>query len=106
MEPIVSIAITCPAGSGNWLHDFARALVTERLASSVNVVPGARSVYRWQDEVKDAPEMIAYVNTRATLVDDIVERTNREHPYVTPGIRWQSIEATPAYWQWVIDATS
>jgi periplasmic divalent cation tolerance protein len=106
VEPIASVQITCPAGSADWLHDFARALVADRLASSVNIVPGVRSLYRWQGEVHDAAELVAIVNTRAALVEDIIARTNQEHPYVTPGIRWHPIEAPPDYWQWVIDSTS
>ncbi len=35
---------------------LARMLVEARLAAGVNVLPGARSVYRWQGAVREAGE--------------------------------------------------
>ena len=33
---------------------LARHLVEQRLAACVNILPGARSVYRWKDKIEDA----------------------------------------------------
>ena len=33
---------------------LARTLVGEGLAAGVNIVPGARSIYRWRGQVHDA----------------------------------------------------
>ena len=49
--------------------DLARMLVEARLAAGVDVLPGARSVYRWQGEVREAGEclLLAQVGRRRLL---------------------------------------
>ena len=39
---------------------LARALVEERLAACVNLVPGVRSFYRWQGRLEDAGEVLRW----------------------------------------------
>jgi len=44
---------------------LARALVEERLVACVNLVPGVRSIYRWEGAVEEAAEVLLVVKTRA-----------------------------------------
>ena len=37
--------------------DLARRLVSEHLAACVNIVPGVRSVFRWQEEISENDEV-------------------------------------------------
>ena len=48
-------------------QDLAHALVEERLAACVSLVPGVRSVYRWKDRVQDDPETQLLVKTTTAL---------------------------------------
>ena len=45
--------------------EIARILVEERLAACVNIVPAVRSIYRWQDAIKDETETLASAKTTA-----------------------------------------
>ena len=43
---------------------LARTLVEERLAACVNVIPGARSFYRWQGALQDDSEVVLIIKSQ------------------------------------------
>jgi periplasmic divalent cation tolerance protein len=51
MEQIADVSIT--AESADWLADFTRSLVNDRLAACGNIIPRIRSIYRWEDAIED-----------------------------------------------------
>ncbi len=65
---------------------IARALVEERLAACVNLVPGVRSIYRWEGAVEDAAEVLLVVKTRADRTDALADRVKALHPYDLPEV--------------------
>ncbi len=64
----------------------AKALVEEGLAACVNLIPGMRSVYRWEGEVAEAGEIVGLVKTRKGLTREVEDRIKALHPYDTPFI--------------------
>jgi len=80
-EPLL-VLIT--AGSEQEAGDIATALVAERLAACVNVVPGITSVYRWQGEVQRDREWLLVVKSRRDVLDDLVQRVRELHSYDLP----------------------
>ena len=65
---------------------IARALVDERLAACVNIVPGAVSIYRWKGNVEQEPEQILMIKTLAERVDALKRRLLELHPYELPEV--------------------
>ena len=65
---------------------IARALVEERLAACVNLVPGIRSIYRWEGAVQDDGEVLLVVKTSADRGRDLAERVRELHPYDLPEV--------------------
>ena len=63
---------------------IGRALVEERLAACVNVIPGMRSFYRWQGEVHDDREVVMIAKTREALLDALTARVKELHSYDCP----------------------
>ncbi len=63
---------------------IGRALVEARLAACVNIIPGMRSFYRWQGEVRDDREVVMIAKSRRTLVDALVARVKELHGYECP----------------------
>lgn len=103
-DEVSEVIITAP--DAEWLAGFTRRLVEDRLAASGHNITPIRSIYRWQGEIFDKPEARVALHTRRSLVPQIIERTNREHPYEVPCVAAMTFEGNPAYVQWVLDETS
>lgn len=63
---------------------IGRILVEERLAACINVLPGMRSIYRWEGAVETADEAVLIAKTRAGLVDALGARVRALHTYRLP----------------------
>jgi len=104
MEQIADVSIT--AESADWLADFTRSIVNDRLAACGNIIPSIRSIYRWEDAIEDDAEALVVLHTRQSLVPAIIERADREHPYDTPQVlAVPVIDANPTYRDWVLAST-
>lgn len=86
-------------------HELARTLVSERLAGSVNLVPGLQSVYRWQGDVAEDPETLLLIKTTGERYPDLEARIKALHPYEVPEIiAMQFDRASPDFQDWLRDA--
>jgi len=91
---------TCPDAST--AEAVARTLVDERLAACVNLVPGVRSIYRWQDAVEQADEILMVIKTTAANVDALTARVAQLHPYEVPEvIALEATDISDAYLAWL-----
>jgi periplasmic divalent cation tolerance protein len=68
-------------GAPREAQQIARTLVDERLAACVNIVPGVVSIYRWQGNVEQEPELILVIKTLAERVAALKARLLELHPY-------------------------
>jgi periplasmic divalent cation tolerance protein len=104
-DDICEVVITGP--SAEWLIEFTRSLVTDRLAACGQTIPTIRSIYHWQGAVEDETEARVALHTRRALVDAIIARADQHHPYDVPCvIALPIVAANPAYAKWVLDETS
>lgn len=104
MEPIADVSIS--AADADWLADFTRAVVTDRLAACGNLIPRVRSIYRWDGAIEDEAEALVILHTRLSLVGELIERVDADHPYDTPQVLAVPVAAAnPAYQRWVIAET-
>lgn len=85
--------------------EIGRALVEERLAACVNVLPGVRSIYRWEGKVQDDAETLLVVKTRAGAFDRLRARVVALHPYTCPEVIAVPVQAGhPPYLDWLSGA--
>lgn len=85
---------------------LASTLVEEGLVGCVNVLPGVRSVYRWQGEVCRDDEVVLLMETTAALSAVAVERLRALHAYEVPKIIVLAPEhCDDAYRAWLAEAT-
>jgi periplasmic divalent cation tolerance protein len=61
-----------------------RTLVGERLIACGNLLPGARSIYRWKDQMADEREVVVLMKTRKQDWAALLSRLHELHPYDTP----------------------
>ena len=81
---------------------IGRALVEEKLAACVNVIPGMRSIYRWRGEVHDDREVVVIAKTREALVEALVARVKELHSYDCPCVVALPIVAgNPDFLAWI-----
>jgi periplasmic divalent cation tolerance protein len=87
-------------------QSLARALVDERLAACVTIVPGARSVYRFEGKVHEEDEVLCLVKTRPAVFDRLRERILALHPYDVPELLAFAVDdGSPTYLDWVRAST-
>ncbi|MBI3998629.1 MAG: divalent-cation tolerance protein CutA [Armatimonadetes bacterium] len=99
MEPLV---VLVTAGSADEAGRIAQALVDERLAACVNVVPGLRSIYRWQGQVESADETLLIVKTTRDVLPALTARVQALHSYTVPEvIAFPVVGGSAAYLDWL-----
>ncbi|MEU4623103.1 divalent-cation tolerance protein CutA [Actinoplanes sp. NPDC023801] len=104
-EKVCEVIITAP--DAEWLAQFTRSLVEDRLCACGHNMTPIRTVYRWQGVVHDEAEARVALHTRRALVPEIISRTNREHPFEVPCVIALPItEGNPAYLRWILDETN
>ncbi len=87
--------------------EIARALVEERLAACGNVVPGLRSIYRWEGKVQEDAEALLVLKTTRARFDALRARVLALHPYELPEVIALPIEAGSApYLAWIAAETA
>lgn len=98
------IYITCP--SVEEARTIAKALVEERLAACVTIIPEIISTYRWENKVQEYSESKLMVKTRSSFFDKIATRVKSLHSATLPEIIEVRIsQATAEYKMWLFDET-
>src|SRR5512138_3345971 len=98
------VLVTAP--SAEKAAELARALVQERLAACGNVVPGLRSIYRWEGRVQDDAEALLLLKTTRARFEALRERVLALHPYQVPEVLALPVEAGSApYLAWITGET-
>jgi periplasmic divalent cation tolerance protein len=86
---------------------LATALVTERLAACVSILPACRSVYRWRGELERVEEIPVLIKTTTTRYAALEEAICACHPYELPEIIAVPVAyGLPGYLAWVVTETS
>ncbi len=84
--PAEFVLILCSCPDRDSANDISRALVEGRLAACVNQLPGMRSTYRWEDELRHAEEVLLLIKTQAKHFSQIERRIADLHPYELPEV--------------------
>ena len=60
------------------------ALVAARLVACGTLLPGARSIYRWEGQVKEEAEVVVLLKTDASKWEPLCAAVRERHPYQVP----------------------
>jgi periplasmic divalent cation tolerance protein len=77
------ILSSCPPDVAQKLAD---ALVEQRVAACVTILPGATSTYRWQGAVQHDTEALLLIKVPLERTTDCIAALRQLHPYDVPEI--------------------
>lgn len=104
MQNIRIVYISIPRDEADRM---ALALVQERLAACVNIVPKITSYYWWEDAVQTDDEALLIVKTTVQRFQALMNYVLENHPYELPEIIGLPVSsAYPDYVAWVKAETS
>ena len=110
MLPLPATALLvcyCACPDADTASRIAQALVDERLAACVNVLPGVHSVYRWQDTVEHAGEVLLLIKTRGEHLQAVSARIQALHPYELPEVLAVEVAGgSQPYLDWIVAQTA
>lgn len=102
MNADTAIACLCTCPDADSARRIAQALVGERLAACVNLVPGIASVYRWQGDVREDQEVLLVIKTVRARLEALATRVRALHPYELPEVVAVDIAGgLPDYLAWI-----
>jgi periplasmic divalent cation tolerance protein len=80
---------------------LARGLVEGRLAACVQIDPVAASVYRWQGQLCEEPEVRLTIKTLPSMQGALQAYFATNHPYDVPQFAAVTVECSRGYADWV-----
>lgn len=97
------IFATCAPGDA---ESLAEQLLDEHLIGCANLVPGVRSLYRWQGELCRDEEVVMLMETTAELAETATRRLRELHRYGVPKIiTLDPADCDPDYRAWLREVT-
>jgi len=94
------VLTTAPSAAA--AEQLARALVDERLAACVNILPVARSFYWWKGRVESVAEQLLIIKSMTDAYSSIPKRIRELHPYELPEvIAVPVVDGLPDYLAWL-----
>lgn len=95
--------VTCP--NEDVAARMARAMVEQKLAACVNIVPRVTSIYEWKGKVEQDSEVLLMIKTRTSRIPALTEFVRSAHPYEVPEVVAVPVaQGNAAYLQWVRDS--
>jgi periplasmic divalent cation tolerance protein len=102
-----ALVVLVTAPSAEEAARLARLAVEARLAACGSVVPGLRSIYRWEGRVHDEAEALLVLKTTRPRFEALRALLLAEHPYDVPEVLALPVEAgSEHYLAWLAGETT
>ena len=100
MTDKIIVFVTCE--SKEQAETIAQTVVTGRLAACVNVLPGIRSCYIWEQKLTWSDEVLLLIKTSRPRFGQLQDRIKALHSYSVPEIVGVTIDdAFQKYIDWI-----
>src|SRR3989338_11134625 len=101
----MSIVIFVTAKDTAEAEKIGGALVEQKLAACANIIPGIKSIFRWEGKVDNAGETLLILKTKKSLFGKVEKAVKSLHSYTTPEIIALPIVAgSKEYLKWISES--
>ena len=107
MPPSDAVTVLTTVASADEAAALVRALLERRLVACGTIVPGARSLYRWEGRIVDEQEVLVILKTRPARLELLQAAFAELHPYKVPELLALPVEAgNERYLAWINKETT
>ena len=100
------VVVLITTGSPEEAQKISSALLEQKKAACVNIVPQVSSHFWWQGKLDNADENLLIIKTRASMLDDIISIVKENHSYeVAEVIALPIVGGNPDYLDWMAEET-
>ena len=100
MSDFFSVFITAPSRED--AEKISQTIVRENLAACANILPGVRSIYRWQGKIEQSDECAIIAKITAEKFEALQARVAEIHSYECPCIvAWPIVAGNEPYLKWL-----
>jgi periplasmic divalent cation tolerance protein len=100
------LVVVTSVGTEEQAIDIAHALIRNRQAACVNLMPNVHSIYRWKGRVCDDGEFLLFIKTRAREFEGVRETIQKMNTYELPEVlAYRVDDSSPAFAAWIRKAT-
>jgi len=99
----VAVYMTC--SDRKEAEKISRILVEKRLVACVNIIPGIKSICRWNNKIEKSDETLIIGKTRESLKQEIIKIVKEIHSYEIPCITFLPVTGDIDYLEWVENET-
>ena len=100
------LVVVTSVGTEDQAIDIAHALVRNRQAACVNLMPNVHSIYRWKGRVCDDGEFLLFIKTRASQFEGVRETIQKMNTYELPEVlAYRVDDSSPGFASWIRKAT-
>lgn len=86
-------------------EEIAEILLKEKLCACINIIPGIKSMYWWEDKIQTDQEDILIIKTKEELIDPLTQKIKEIHPYDIPEVIALKVKGgNKDYIQWVLNS--
>ena len=106
MSDATAVILLTTIGATADVAPLARALVEERLAACVSVLPAMESFFRWEGAVQKDDERQLVIKTSPARLEELQARLRTLHPYELPEMLVLSARGGDDYLAWIHESTA
>lgn len=102
-----AIVVLTTLASADEANQFVRTLLERRLIACGTMLPGAKSLYRWQGKIAEEQEIVVLLKTRSARLETLRAAFAELHPYKVPELLALPVEAgLEKYLEWINGETT
>jgi periplasmic divalent cation tolerance protein len=102
-----AIVVLTTVASEDEAVKLVRILLERRLVACGTLLPGARSLYRWQGKIADEREVMVLLKTRSAQLESLQGAFSELHPYRVPELLALAVAGgMEKYLDWISNETT